>query len=61
MMLSFMSLIDLLPSTAAADIASLSPDEIAEMEAFFAFLDSVNEEIDANWDRLAQLVDSGAF
>jgi hypothetical protein len=60
-MLSFMSLIDLLPSTAAADIASLSPDEIAEMEAFFAFLDAVNDEIDASWDRLAHLVDSGAF
>ena len=48
-------------STAAEEIANLSPAEIAEMEAFFAFVDQVNDEIDNAWDRLAALVDSGAL
>lgn len=56
-----MNLINSLPSTAAAEIAALSPAEIAEMEAFFSFVDAVNDEIDAGWDRLASLVDSGAL
>jgi len=56
-----MNLINSLPRTAAAEIAALSPAEIAEMEAFFAFVDSVNDEVDAAWDRLAALVDSGAL
>jgi len=56
-----MNLINLLPRTAAEEIAALSPAEIAEMEAFFAFVDSVNDEVDAAWDRLAALVDSGAL
>lgn len=56
-----MNLINLLPRTAAEEIAALPPEEIAEMEAFFAFLDSVNEETEAAWDRLAALVDSGAL
>ncbi len=60
-MLSLVNLITSLPSTAAAEIAALSPAEIAEMEAFFAFVDSVNDEVDAAWDRLASLVDSGAL
>ena len=56
-----MNLIHLLPSSAAADIASLSPAEIAEMDAFFSFMDCVNDEIEAAWDRLASLTDSGAL
>ena len=59
--LSLMNLINSLPRTAAEEIAALSPAEIAEMEAFFAFVDSVNDEVDAAWDRLAALVDSGAL
>ena len=54
-----MSLLNILPSTAAADIASLSPAEIAEMEAFFSFMDCINDEIEAAWDRLAMDVDAG--
>jgi hypothetical protein len=54
-----MSLLNILPSTAAADIASLSPAEIAEMEAFFSFMDCINDEIEAAWDRLATDVDAG--
>jgi hypothetical protein len=42
---------------AAAEIAALSPAEVAEMDAFFAFLD----EVEAGWDRLADLVDTGAL
>ena len=57
--LSLMNLMNLLPSTAAADIASLSPAEIAEMEAFFSFMDCVNDEVEAAWDRLATDVDAG--
>ena len=59
--LSPMNLTDILPSTAAADVAKLSPAEIAEMEAFFSFVDTVNDEVDSAWDRLASLVDSGAL
>jgi len=59
--LSLMNLMNILPSSAAAEIAALSPAEIAEMEAFFSFVDTVNDEIDAAWDRLATLVDSGAL
>lgn len=61
LILSHMNLINLLPRSAAEEIAALSPAEIAEMEAFFAFVDSVNDEVDAAWDRLAALVDSGAL
>lgn len=59
--LSPMNLTDILPSTAAAEVAALSPAEIAEMEAFFSFVDTVNDEVDSAWDRLASLVDSGAL
>ena len=48
-------------STAAEEIANLSPAEIVEMEAFFAFVDQVNDEVEGAWDRLAALVDSGAL
>ena len=56
-----MNLINLFPRTAAADIASLSPAEIAEMEAFFSFMDRVNDEAEAAWDRLAADVDAGTL
>ena len=48
-------------SNAAEEIANLSPAEIAEMEAFFAFVDQLNDEVENAWDRLAALVDSGAL
>lgn len=55
-----MNLINSLPRSAAEEIAALSPAEIAEMEAFFAFVDSVNDEAEAAWDRFAADVDAGA-
>ena len=60
LILSHMNLINLLPRSAAEEIAALSPAEIAEMEAFFAFVDSVNDEAEAAWDRFAADVDAGA-
>ena len=48
-------------STAAAEIAALSPAEHAELQAWFAWVDDLNEEVDLAWDRLAALVDSGAL
>ena len=58
--LSLMNLINLFPRSAAEEIAALSPAEIAEMEAFFAFVESVNDEAEAAWDRFAADVDAGA-
>jgi len=54
-----MNLINSLPSTAAAEIATLSPAEIAEMDAWFSFVDSVNDEIEARWVQFAADVDAG--
>lgn len=54
-----MNLINSLPSSAAADIAALSPAEIAEMEAFFSFVSGVNDEIEADWAKFAEEVDAG--
>ena len=48
-------------STAAAEFANLSPAEHAELQAWFAWVDDLNEEVDLAWDRLAALVDSGAL
>ena len=48
-------------SSAAAEIAALSPAEHAELQAWFAWVDDLNDEVDAAWDRLASLVDSGAL
>jgi hypothetical protein len=48
--------IDLFPN-AAAEIAALSPAELAEMDAWFAFLD----EVEAGWERFADAVDTGAI
>ena len=48
-------------SSAAAEIAALSPAEHAELQAWFAWVDDLNEEVDLAWDRLAALVDSGAL
>lgn len=56
-----MNLINLLPSNAAADYASLTDADRAELHAWFDMVDAVNEEIDLAWDRLASLVDSGAL
>ena len=48
-------------STAAAEFANLSPAEHAELQAWFAWVDDLNDEVDLAWDRLASLVDSGAL
>ena len=56
-----MNLINLLPSTAAADYASLTDADRAELHAWFDMVDAINDEVDAAWDRLAALVDSGAL
>lgn len=42
-----MSLINLFPR-AADEIASLSPAELAEMDAWFAFLDQANEQAEVD-------------
>lgn len=59
--LSLMNLINLLPSTAAEDYASLTDADRAELHAWFDMVDAINDEVDAAWDRLAALVDSGAL
>jgi len=56
-----MNLINSLPSTAAEDYASLTDADRAELHAWFDMVDAVNDEVDAAWDRLAALVDSGAL
>lgn len=56
-----MNLINLLPSNAAADYASLTDADRAELHAWFDMVNAVNDEVDAAWDRLAALVDSGAL
>ena len=56
-----MNLINSLPSNATADYASLSDADRAELHAWFAWVDDLNDEVDASWDRLAALVDSGAL
>ena len=56
-----MNLINSLPSNAAADYASLTDADRAELHAWFAMVDAINEEVDLAWDRLASLVDSGAL
>jgi hypothetical protein len=48
--------LDLFPQS-ANEIAALSPAELAEMDAWFAFLD----EVEAGWERFADAVDTGAI
>jgi hypothetical protein len=48
--------LDLFP-TAANTLATMSPAELAEMDAWFAFLD----EVEAGWERLADAVDTGTI
>jgi len=57
--LSLMNLINLFPR-AADEIAALSSAERAEMEAWFSFVDSVNDETEARWAQFAADVDAGA-
>jgi hypothetical protein len=52
-----MNLFNLLPSNAAADLALMTPAELAELEAWFSERDT--EEY--AWERLADLVDIGAL
>jgi hypothetical protein len=56
-----MNLINSLPSNATADYASLSDTDRAELHAWFAMVDAINDEADLAWDRLASLVDSGVL
>ena len=56
-----MNLINSLPSNATADYASLSDTDRAELDAWFSWVDDLNDEVDLAWDRLASLVDSGAL
>jgi hypothetical protein len=49
-------ILDLFPQS-ANEIAALSPAERAEADAWFAFLD----EVEAEWERLADAVDTGAI
>lgn len=59
--LSHMNLINLLPSTAAADYASLTDADRADLHNWFDTVNAINDEVEAAWDRLAVLVDSGAL
>ena len=52
-----MNLFNILPSNAAADLALMTPAELAELEAWFDERDA--EEL--GWERLADLVDVGAI
>ena len=56
-----MNLINLLPSTAAADYASLTDADRADLHNWFDTVNAINDEVEAAWDRLAVLVDSGAL
>lgn len=54
-----MNLINLLPSNAAADYASLTDADRAELHAWFDTVNAINDEIEAAWDRFARDVDAG--
>jgi hypothetical protein len=54
-----MNIINIVPTTARDEVASLSPAEVAEVEAWFSWVDAINDEVEAAWDRLASLVDAG--
>lgn len=56
-----MNLINLLPRNAAAEYANLTDADRAELHAWFDMVDAINDEVEAAWDRLAALVDSGAL
>lgn len=53
-----MNLINLFPR-AADEIAALTPVERAEMDEWFSFVDSVNDETEARWAQFAADVDAG--
>jgi phage-related minor tail protein len=55
-----MNIINIVPSTARDEVISLSAAEQAELNAWFSWVDSINDEIETAWDRLASLVDAGA-
>ena len=38
-----MNIINLVPSNAAAEVACLTPAEMAELEAWFSWVDSIND------------------
>ena len=57
--LSHMNLINLLPSTAAEDYASLTDADRADLHAWFDMVDAINDEVEAAWDRFARDVDAG--
>jgi len=56
-----MNLINSLPTNAAAEYANLTDADRADLHAWFDMVNAINDEVDAAWDRLAALVDSGAL
>ena len=54
-----MNLINLLPSNAAADYASLTDADRADLHAWFDMVNAINDEVEAAWDRFARDVDAG--
>lgn len=59
LILSLMNLINLLPSNAAADYASLTDADRADLHAWFDTVNAINDEVEAAWDRFARDVDAG--
>ena len=59
LILSLMNLINLLPSNAAADYASLTDADRADLHAWFDMVNTINDEVEAAWDRFARDVDAG--
>ena len=56
-----MNLINLLPSTAAADYASLTDADRADLHNWFDTVNAINDEVEAAWDRFARDVDAGGL
>lgn len=61
LILSLMNLINSLPTNAAAEYANLTDADRADLHAWFDMVNTINDEVEAAWDRLAVLVDSGAL
>ena len=55
-----MNIINIVPSNVRDEVASLSAAEAMELEAWFNWVDAINDEVEAAWDRLAFLVDDGS-
>ena len=59
LILSFMNLINLLPRNAAAEYANLTDADRADLHAWFDMVNTINDEVEAAWDRFARDVDAG--